>query len=120
MPANLPASRADRLSSQVPPCAATACEIALTSPGRSSPTKVRTSGVVMGILGLGRLSSPLFRLSPCPFKRTAMGRLRFPRRRERFAAGEPHEKKTDDFLTGGRMGLIVFQNISLSGFRSGF
>src|SRR5208282_3746552 len=51
-PANLPASRADRLSSQVAPQAATFSEIAFTSPGLSSPTKVRTSGVVMaGLLG---------------------------------------------------------------------
>ena len=47
MPANLPASRTDRLSSQVAPEAATFSEIALTRPGRSSPTKVSTSGVVM-------------------------------------------------------------------------
>ena len=46
-PANLPASRTERLSSHVPRCAATACEISLTTPGRSSPTKVRTSRVVM-------------------------------------------------------------------------
>ena len=47
-PANLPASRTERLSSQVPPKSTTFSEIALTSPGLSSPTKVRTSDVVMG------------------------------------------------------------------------
>ena len=58
-PANLPASRADRLSSQVAPLAATFSEIAFTSSGLSSPTKVRTSGVVMsGLLG-GEATVPL-------------------------------------------------------------
>ena len=47
-PANLPASRTERLSSQVPPKATTFSEIALTSPGLSSPTKVRTSGIMRG------------------------------------------------------------------------
>src|SRR3984957_13254004 len=46
-PANLPASRTERLSSQVPPKSKTFSEIALTSPGLSSPTKVRTSDVMM-------------------------------------------------------------------------
>src|SRR3984957_18315365 len=45
-PANLPASRTERLSSQVPSNSTTFSEIALTSPGLSSPTKVRTSDVM--------------------------------------------------------------------------
>src|ERR1700733_1241563 len=47
-PANLPASRTERLSSQVAPQSATLSEMALTSPGLSSPTKVRTSDVMTG------------------------------------------------------------------------
>src|ERR1039457_52020 len=46
MPANLPARRAMRLSSQLPPCEATTAATASTRPGRSGPIRVRTKSVM--------------------------------------------------------------------------
>src|SRR5512140_2174174 len=65
MPANFPARWAIRLSSQLPPWAATTSATASTSPGRSGPIRVRTKSVmakpsdaqVEGIVFLDRLAA---------------------------------------------------------------
>ena len=88
-PANLPASRTERLSSQVPPKSTTFSEIALTSPGLSSPTKVRTSDVVMGgpPCGSGSLSILRSRRPSAIAKRAGLDAL--PPRRDRRRLDEP-------------------------------
>src|SRR5476651_2513591 len=60
MPANWPASRAMRLSSQLPPLVATASDRALTRPGRSGPTTVRISEAMGKLLNAGLF--PAYRL----------------------------------------------------------